>query len=452
MTVARFQFLFADVPTSLKLFASTAPSPSMPTSVRCRQKRVNSILEDALRKFCDVFQLPGIILLSFIKEDPGRQSISGSFNPIDVGEWSAQVYIGETEHFFAAVAAHDRERVSKMLADDSIDINRRDYVGRTALHVAILSKATDIACDLIDAGARISARLVDGRNALHIAAQLDQPVVVRKLIERSAINEKQSKDSTPKDKDIEGDKGIVERPSSEDDWSSEDGGVIALDTEDDDGDDGDDDDEDEGEGGPPKRPVATTTPAGPAQTEVEVFPEDQTDTPDLLDVNLLAWDFGFTPLAYAAVFASQEMVEVLLAAGADPQLLHTTRDSAFHLLTLLILREDEDKASNILERLILAGASSSTADDQMRSIFHRAVMANKLKLVSSILRCDPNAKAVLEFPAFIQYGGGAILPIVSAIAAGSYAMLALLLAHGAKLVFAEEDVEKALSTAYVDYL
>jgi ankyrin repeat protein len=423
----------------------------MPTNVRYRRKRINNTSEDAFRKFCCVFQLLGLILLSFIKEDPGRQSISGSFNPIDVGEWSAQVYIGETEHFFAAVVAHDRERVSKMLTDDSIDINRRDHVGRTALHVAILSKATDIACDLIDAGARISARLVDGRNALHIAAQLDQPVVVRKLLERSAINEKQSKDSTTNDtEDIEEDKGIVERPSSEDDWSSEDGGVIALDTEDDD--DSDADDEDEGEEGPPKQPVATTTPAASAAAEAEVFPEDQTETPDILDVNLLAWDYGFTPLAYAVVFASQEMVEVLLTAGADPHLLNTTRDSAFHLLTLLILREDEDEASKILERLILAGASTSTADDQMRSIFHRVVMADKLRLVSSILHCDPNAKAVLEFPAFVQYGGGVVLPIVSAIAAGKYAMIALLLAHGAKLVIAEEDVAKALSMAYVNYL
>jgi ankyrin repeat protein len=421
----------------------------MPTNVRYRRKRINNTSEDAFRKFYCVFQLLGLILLSFIKEDPGRQSISGSFNPIDVGEWSAQVYIGETEHFFAAVAAHDRESVSKMFTDDSIDINRRDHVGRTALHVAILSKATDISCDLIDAGARISARLVDGRNALHIAAQLDQPVVVRKLLERSAINEKQSKDSTANDtEDIEEDKGIVERPSSEDDWSSEDGGVIALDTEDDD----DADAGDEGEEGPPKQPVATTTPAASAEAEAEVFPEDQTETPDILDVNLLAWDYGFTPLAYAVVFASPEMVEVLLTAGADPHLLNTTRDSAFHLLTLLIVREDGDEASKILERLILTGASTSTADDQLRTIFHRAVMADKLRLVSSILRCDPNAKAVLEFPAFIPYCGGAILPIVSAIVAGKYAMLALLLAHGAKLVFAEEDVAKALSTAYVNYL
>ena len=64
------------------------------------------------------------LLLRFIKEDAGRQSISGSFNPIDVGEWSAQVYIGETERFFSAVAAHDRESVSKMITDNGIDINR----------------------------------------------------------------------------------------------------------------------------------------------------------------------------------------------------------------------------------------------------------------------------------------------------------------------------------------
>jgi ankyrin repeat protein len=56
---------------------------------------------------------------------------------------------------------------------------RRDHIGHTPLHVAIMAGAKDIACNLIDAGAHISLRIVDGRTALHLAVQMD---VVRKLL------------------------------------------------------------------------------------------------------------------------------------------------------------------------------------------------------------------------------------------------------------------------------
>ena len=52
--------------------------------------------------------------------------------------------------------------VKRMIKDGS-DVDRRDHVGRTPLQVAVLAKAEDVACDLIDAGARMTSRLVDGR-------------------------------------------------------------------------------------------------------------------------------------------------------------------------------------------------------------------------------------------------------------------------------------------------
>jgi ankyrin repeat protein len=95
----------------------------------------------------------------FIEENPGRQTMSGSFNPIDDGEWSGQVYVKPTQKIFAAIAARDRDAVQNLLREE-IDINQRDHVGRTTLHVAILSNTPEIACDLIDAGARITANSV----------------------------------------------------------------------------------------------------------------------------------------------------------------------------------------------------------------------------------------------------------------------------------------------------
>ena len=111
----------------------------------------------------------------FVEEDPGRQSMSGSFNPIDEGEWAEQAYIGPTEQLFNAIVLGDREEVRKLIArskgegegageDGALDIDRRDHVGRTPLQVAILAREAEIACDLVDAGARMTARLVCALN------------------------------------------------------------------------------------------------------------------------------------------------------------------------------------------------------------------------------------------------------------------------------------------------
>ncbi|KAG5637903.1 hypothetical protein H0H81_002731 [Sphagnurus paluster] len=390
--------------------------------------------------------------IAFIKEDPGRQSMSGSFNPIDVGEWSAQVYIGETQHFFAAIVAQDSEAVSKMIKNE-IDVNRRDHVGRTALHVAILTGAVDIACMLVDAGARITARLVDGRSALHLAAQYDQPVVIRKLFEKSASNKASIGEIETDDKmDVDAPSTAPpERPSSEDDWTSGDDGVIAMDTEmedegDDEGEDHEDDEDeeedDERSGRKGLRPKEAAEDADKQDTQD--FPEDSTDEPDILEVNLPDWDLGFTPLAHAVMSGSTAAINELLKEGADVTLVNKSKahDNAFHPLTLTILREDEDEASIIFERLVAAGASTSTADENMCTIFHQAVIADKVKLVSTILKCDPNANSVLNFPAFGW--NSSIFPLVRAIELRHYSMVATLVAFGAKLIFTEEDVTRAI--------
>ncbi|KAI9462535.1 hypothetical protein F5148DRAFT_1286433 [Russula earlei] len=109
--------------------------------------------------------------IGFIQEDPGRQCISGSFNPIDEGEWGETAYTQATAKFFGAISKDDTVTVTQMIKEGE-DVNRRDHVGRTALHLAILSNSVEVASVLIDAGARMTARLVGGRTTFHLAAQM----------------------------------------------------------------------------------------------------------------------------------------------------------------------------------------------------------------------------------------------------------------------------------------
>ncbi|RPD55207.1 ankyrin [Lentinus tigrinus ALCF2SS1-7] len=378
--------------------------------------------------------------VQFIQEDPGRQSLSGSFNPIDEGEWAEQAYIGPTDKLFNAIVLGDRAAVGKIATQEGFDLNHRDHVGRTPLQLAILSKEVDIACDLIDAGARMTARVVDGRTALHLAAQLDLPKVVRKLLERSAVNAEKAKEEEEAakraeeqkknedkmdvddddgegeedDDDDEGDDEDEERDSSDDDWSSEDG-----DKKDKKGED--------------------------TKQDLGQIPEDEEDVPDVFDVNVPDWDYALTPLQYAIIFGSLGAIDELIAGGADATLMTKAEGwwtKPYHPLTLTAVTRDIAVAGEVVKKLVAAGATSSQADDDLFTIFHRVVCSTKPELVDAFLRHDPNAKAVINSP-FVSNQLLMTYPIVSALAKNDFATMAVLLAHGAKVTFTEEDFSHA---------
>ena len=377
-----------------------------------------------------------------MSENPGRQIITGSFNPIDVGEWGAQVYIGPTERFFGAIAAHDRSTVGEMVKG-GVDPNRRDHVGRSPLHFAIMCNATEIACDLVDVGARMTARLVDGKTSLHLAVQQDQVTVVRKLLEKSAQNKKRAgaQDKSENEEEEKQAKGQErERLSSEDDWSSEDDVSMEVDDDEEADDEGSSEDDQPNKGNEEKE----LQDAGTANTEG--IPDDDDDEPDVFDLTAFDWDNGLTPLAYAAVFASLPIIEDLIAAGADVTSSTKSDVRDVHPLLLTTIRADEDEACKVAEKLILAGATSSPADIGFNTVFWRIVASEKTKIVSTILRCDPNASSVINFPS-IQWNC-VVLPLILAIRSRKYALVATLLAHGAKLTIQEEDITKALQSRY----
>jgi hypothetical protein len=404
-----------------------------------RRKRTEIIFADVFRAFyihlilqC-VRQLMGLFF-RFIQEDPGRQTMTGSFNPIDVGEWSAFAYLGPTEKLFNAIAAHERETVRQLLQDETLDINRRDPVGRTPLHVAVLVKAEDICSDLIHAGARMTPRLASGRTALHIAAQMNLPVVIKKLLAQSASNEEKAKEAEAEKerekaaaakKDGDGDSD-EEQPSSADDWSSD-----------------DDDEEKRTSKAAAKRVIAL----GEQPTlDDDDMPEDEMNTPDILDINAPDWDLRFPPLAFAIVSGSLQALEVLLDAGVDPKQAIMAKPNDYntctlHPLALATIIPDEKVAGEIVDRLLRAGASSSQADSTLYSVFHAFVNSGKVSLVEKLLANDPTSKAALNIPSFGN--GNAVYPLVTATAKSMYAIVALLLAYGANTSFSPEDIDKA---------
>ncbi|KAH8995819.1 hypothetical protein EDB86DRAFT_3243523 [Lactarius hatsudake] len=342
--------------------------------------------------------------IAFIKEDPGRQSISGSFHPIDEGEWSETAYVQATAKFFGAISQNDVLAVKQMI-EDGEDLNRRDHVGRTPLHVAILSNSVDVGYVLIDAGARMTARLVGGRTSLHLAAQMGQVSLLKRMLERSAYNKEKAEEKRKMEE------AAAAKETESDGYT------------------------------PHRKPPAHKKKDEPTKDSYPLV-DDSEEVPDILDISTHDWDFGLTTFGYSIISGSLEVVDALLAAGADPSFAaHAKNVNPLHPLALTIYTQDEERAAKIAERLVVAGAISSTADDYLFTIFHRIVDAGKTKIVALLLAHDPTAKEVLNSPAW--YGFGLAFPVITTILTGDYATLSLLLAHGAKLVYSPEDISSA---------
>ncbi|KAG8933990.1 hypothetical protein FRC01_005887 [Tulasnella sp. 417] len=384
--------------------------------------------------------------VSFMRDDPGRQSITGSFHPIDSGEWSEQAYLKPLAKLYSYIAAHDRRTCNEFLKRNAEAINTRDHLGRTPLQFALLCSAGDICLDLIEQGGRMTARMVDGRCSLHLAAQMGLGEVVKALVEKSEKNkaekeakekeakgkEAMDKDAKTKDRDDEvrrliGVAGMKTykkpsqiRDSSEDDWSSE-----------------NDEDKEYEEA---KKKV---DPKGDPVSNEEDPLEDSMDMPDILDIDAPDWDQCLTPLGYAIISGSLLSVQSLVAAGADCKTPRTITNatyystSTFYPLTLTALTPDESVGAQIAEHLITAGgASCAAADSHTFTVFHRMVSLNKPQIVETILKVDPTARAASRFLHTQNYQA-ALHPIVTAFAGGQRAMVAVLLAYAGTRPFVD---------------
>jgi len=115
-------------------------------------------------------------------------------------------YVGNTGELCQAICDGDVEYVRKWCTLEGSSVNRRDHTGRTPLQLAIQCSSIEVVRCLIDNGARIVARLVDGMTALHIAASRGQADMVEALLEKSEANE---------EKEAEGEELAKKRKKSE---------------------------------------------------------------------------------------------------------------------------------------------------------------------------------------------------------------------------------------------
>ena len=330
--------------------------------------------------------------LSFIKDDPGRQSI-GSFNPLTDDDWTEMAYVGNTARLCQAIVEGDLEHVQNWLSQDGADPDRRDYTGRTPLHLAVTSSTPDIVQALIDAGARIVARIFDGKTALHLAAMRGETAMVKALLVKSEANEekeaekqaakKATQDSAESESNLElvadGKDAVVDDSGDESD-EHDDGELL-------------DDDESEDADATTEGSVIKI---GHKKTqEHENLPEDANDDePDVYDANVLAWDAPVSALHLAIANGHTDVVKILVQEfGAD--VLHPIKlvndydksPRAAILPIVLALHLPTEKAKEMTKVLIALGASPAQGDVEHITAMHYFA-ASGVDLLNSMIEAD----------------------------------------------------------------
>ncbi|KAF9765246.1 hypothetical protein IL306_002530, partial [Fusarium sp. DS 682] len=368
--------------------------------------------------------------VSFLIDDPGRQQI-GSFNPLTEQDWTDMAYVGNVTRLCQSIVDGDVDDVSNWLSQEDADPNKRDYTGRTPLHLAVMTSTPEVIKCLVDHGARLTARLADGKNALHLAASRGDVEIIKILMEKSIENEEAEEERQDKKRQA------AKKASSDNNDGAHKEVVSSASDEESDGEmiDGETTDADA---------ASMTTGSFVKVKQVEggnaedLVPEESQDEPDFFNVDALAWDLQCSPLHLAIAEGNEDAVKVLCDYGTDSILpvksLAEHGDGRAILTLVLALTLPNDKAKSMANLLLRLGATSAQADSKGCTAFHRYVESGEVGLIDTLLDNDKTGiKAAINHMVCdgSYWNAETIAPINTAVQHGDVVMVLKLLTAGA---------------------
>jgi ankyrin repeat protein len=379
--------------------------------------------------------------ITFIKDDPGRQTI-GSFTPITDDDWTEMAYVGNTQRLCQAIVDQDLEHVQDWCEQDGVDVNARDHTGRTPLQLAALCSTPEIVQVLIDHGARIVSRIADGFTALHIAAQRGNAPMVKALLEKSEANEEEEERKEELKKEAKraaarasnvSTASVDERPE-EDDTDSED----LL----------EDEDNDESDRITDASFVKVPTDASASPNLPD---EEDADEPDVYDVDVLAWDSPVSPLHIAIMGGHIDTIEELVNNFGADVLLPVKLIDAYSknpraaILTLVLAAQLSEPIMSA-KCLLKLGASSTQADMNEVSTLHYIVNEGKVDVLNLLAEYDrPAASKAINYLVVSgwQHQPQVDTPLLTAIRGSHQSVAERLLELGARPTVAFDEFAQA---------
>ncbi|KAH9998078.1 ankyrin repeat protein [Xylariaceae sp. FL0662B] len=405
----------------------TCPTPKTPEEIEIAEKESEIYISGNV---------------SFRIDDPGRQQI-GSFNPLTEDDWTEMAYVGNTARLCQAIVDGDIEHVEDWLAQEGADPNRRDYTGRTPLHLAVISSTAEIVKCLVDHGARLVARLADGRTALHLAASRGDAEIIRILLEKSNSNEEEEEEKQDRRRKtrlaslegVHGKKDIGEADTSKScdgTGSDEDSDAELV----------DDSASDDGMQSVTTGSFVKVGKGDETSTNEAAALDDDQNDPDFYKIDVVAWDSKCSALHLAILGGHCDIVKILCQEfGADVLLPIKIGDGSYSnpnaaiLSLVLALALSVDKAVRMAETLLSLGATSSQADMTGVTAFHRYIRNGAPKLIESLWENDKRGlKTAINHVAIsgTHYNSSATTPLTTAIDRGDPILVLKLLGEEAK--------------------
>lgn len=395
--------------------------------------------------------------ISFLSDDPGRQEI-GSFYPLGPEDYTDMAYVGSSQVVCDAIVNNDVDIVRSWCQQDGVDVDVRDFCGRTPLHLACMSTTTEmevVQC-LIDHGARLVARLQDGRTALHLAAARGSVEMVTALLRKSAENEHERDEklaAAGKKLPLPEDQDAVMKDKEEDSDDSSSSGE--------DDDNGSDDSFSKihrSDAGSVQAPTVTTSGFVKVDLSETIDGDNDTVVDDIYDINITDWDYLMTPLHHAILGEHTDVIETLVSDfGADVRkpVLKRDHDQGWHtsnaLLNLVLaLKLSEEKRYDILATLLKLGASSTQAtlnqDGSKTSALNYLVSSGEIPALETVFEHDtPGAMSVLNN--VIRGRGTSISPLITAIHKEKPELIHYLLKKGAHTDITSEDIVRNMKAS-----
>jgi ankyrin repeat protein len=404
--------------------------------------------------------------VTFLSDDPGRQEI-GSFHPLGPEDYTDMAYVGSSQVLCEAIVDNDLSVVRSWCEQEGVNTNVRDFCGRTPLHLACMSTSTglDVVQCLIDHGARLVARLQDGRTALHLAAARGRADIVAALLRKSAENEHERDErqrleklkslggtaAVTDDIDIKEAAQSVETP----DAGESDDGYSHIDAE-------------STIGGAATETtsgfVKLKSPLEDALAADGLIDGEEELVDDIYDINITDWDYLMSPLHHAILMGQNSVIETLVSDfGADIRAPILAREGGYGnanaLLNLVLaLNLPKEMRCETIAAMLKVGASSAQVtnnrDGSRTSALHYLVSAGAKDALDTVFEHDqPNAMSVLNNmhrPSYHSFHNpGIISPLINAmiVGDGAFQLTKFLLERGAHVQITVSDIVRNLKPA-----